>query len=119
MYICFNNHVMSNSKLYKGSLSTIILKLLEEEGKMYGYQISQKVKALTKGKFHITEGALYPALHKLEAEGLLDVEIAKVDNRMRKYYKLTEQGAKESANKLSELAQYINTMQSLLNPKLA
>jgi len=110
---------MGNSKLYKGSLNTIILKLLEEQGKMYGYQISQKVKAMTKGQFHITEGALYPALHKLEAEGLLDVEIAKVDNRMRKYYKLTEQGSIESFNKLNELAEYINTMQSLLNPKLA
>lgn len=111
--------VMSNSKLYKGSLNTIILKLLEEQDKMYGYEISQKVKALTKGELNITEGALYPALHKLEAEGLLDVEIAKVDNRMRKYYKLTEQGAKESVNKLNELAEYIKTMQSLLNPKLA
>lgn len=109
---------MSNSKLYKGSLNTIILKLLSEHGKMYGYEITQKVKSLTKGELNITEGALYPALHKLEAEGLLDVEVAKVDNRMRKYYKLTESGSKETVNKLSELAEYIKTMQSLVNPKL-
>ena len=38
---------MGNSKLYKGSLSTIILKLLEEHGKMYGYEITQKVKEIT------------------------------------------------------------------------
>lgn len=108
---------MKNSKLYKGSLTTIILKLLEETNKMYGYEITQKVKELTKGELNITEGALYPALHKLEADGLLDVEVLKVDNRMRKYYKLTEKGTKETANKLSELQSYIETMQVLLNPK--
>jgi DNA-binding PadR family transcriptional regulator len=110
---------MKNSKLFKGSLNTIILKLLEDNGLMYGYQIAQKVKELTNGEFIITEGALYPALHKLEAEGLLDTEIAEVGNRMRKYYKLTEDGAKESESKLDELANYINTMKILLNPKLA
>ncbi|MGF1555732.1 PadR family transcriptional regulator [Paucihalobacter sp.] len=110
---------MSNSKLYKGSLNTIILKLLSQHDKMYGYEITQKVKALTKGELNITEGALYPALHKLEAGGLLDVEVAKVDNRMRKYYKLTESGTKETVIKMEALADYINTMQALLHPKLA
>lgn len=115
MYIC----VMANTKLYKGSLVTIILKLLDESGKMYGYEITQKVKELTKGQLNITEGALYPALHKLEAEGLLNVEVAKVDNRLRKYYKLTEKGNTETVNKLQELQDYIKTMQVLVNPKLS
>ena len=110
---------MANSKLYKGSLKTIILKLLSEHNKMYGYEITQKVKVLTKGELQITEGALYPSLHKLESEGLLDVEVAKVDNRLRKYYKLTEKGSKETISKLQELEQYIATLQGLLNPKLS
>lgn len=110
---------MGNNKLYKGSLTTIILKLLKENDKMYGYEMTQKVKELTKGELQITEGALYPSLHKLEAEGFLDVEIAKVDNRLRKYYKLTEQGTKETVNKLSELENYIKTMQALVNPKFS
>ncbi|WP_299883735.1 PadR family transcriptional regulator [uncultured Lacinutrix sp.] len=110
---------MSNSKLYKGSLTTIILKLLNESDKMYGYEITQKVKELTKGELKITEGALYPALHKLEAEGLLEVEVKKVDNRLRKYYRLTENGEKETVNKLNELANYISTMQNLVSPKLS
>jgi DNA-binding PadR family transcriptional regulator len=50
MYICFQNESseprndkkMKNSQLYKGSLNTIIMKLLEENGKMYGYEITQK-----------------------------------------------------------------------------
>ncbi|WP_111683368.1 PadR family transcriptional regulator [Winogradskyella tangerina] len=110
---------MSNSKLYKGSLNTIILKLLQVHHKMYGYEITQKVKAITNGELNITEGALYPALHKLEAEGLLEVEVTKVDNRLRKYYKLTSMGNRETVNKLTELAEYIKTMQVLVNSKLA
>ncbi|MBU2949605.1 PadR family transcriptional regulator [Tamlana agarivorans] len=108
---------MKNSQLYKGSLTTIILKLLNENDKMYGYEITQKVKEITKGELKLTEGALYPSLHKLEAEGLLDVEVLKVDNRLRKYYKLTEQGTKETVNKLAELEDYIKTMRALVNPK--
>jgi DNA-binding PadR family transcriptional regulator len=108
---------MGNSNLYKGSLKTIILKLLNEHDKMYGYEITQKVKELTKGDLYITEGALYPSLHKLEAEGLLDVEVLKVDNRLRKYYKLTEEGTKETVNKLAELENYIKNMKALVNPK--
>jgi len=108
---------MKNSQLYKGSLNTIIMKLLEESGRMYGYEITQKVKLITKGELNITEGALYPALHKLEADGFLAVEVEKVDNRMRKYYKLTESGTKETVNRLSELEEFIRNMQSLVNPE--
>ena len=110
---------MGNQKLFKGSLQTIILKLLEANDKMYGYEITQKVKEITKGELNITEGALYPALHKLEAEGLLNVEVAKVDNRLRKYYKLTENGTKEAVNRLAELEEFIKTMQTIVNPKFA
>ena len=75
---------MKNSQLYKGSLTTIVMKLLEENGRMYGYEITQKVKEITQGELKITEGALYPALHKLEADGVLEVEVENVDNRLRK-----------------------------------
>ena len=110
---------MKNSQLYKGSLNTIIMKLLEEQGRMYGYEITHKVKEITKGELNITEGALYPALHKLEADGLLDVEVEKVDNRLRKYYKLTEKGTAETVNRLAELEEFIKNMQTIVNPKLS
>lgn len=110
---------MGNQKLYKGSLQTIILKLLEENDKMYGYEITQRVKELTNGDLQITEGALYPALHKLEAEGLLDVEVAMVDNRLRKYYKLTENGTKETVSRLEEMEEFLRTMQTIVNPKFS
>ena len=108
---------MKSTNLYKGSLVTIILKLLNEHDKMYGYEITQKVKDITKDELQLTEGALYPALHKLEAQGLLDVEVVKNGNRVRKYYKLTEAGTKETVGKLAELESYIRNMRALVNPK--
>ncbi|QYJ69078.1 PadR family transcriptional regulator [Flavobacterium litorale] len=107
---------MKKSSLYKGSLTTIIMKLLEENGRMYGYEITQKVKQITKGELHITEGALYPALHKLEGGGLLEAEVEKVDNRLRKYYKLTEDGKRETVNRMHELEEFIRNMQTLVSP---
>jgi DNA-binding PadR family transcriptional regulator len=109
---------MSSNALIKGSLQTIILKLLEKNEKMYGYEITQKVKELTAGEIKITEGALYPALHKLEAEGLLTTEIQQVDNRVRKYYSLTKDGQKEVSSKLAELQSFVESMQRIINPGL-
>lgn len=106
-----------NSQLYKGSLSTIILKLLSENKKMYGYEITKKVKELSDGNLSLTEGALYPALHKLEADGLLEVQIENIGNRNRKYYLLTQQGKKQTTQKIQEVTEFISQMQSILNLK--
>lgn len=108
---------MSATKFFKGSLSTIILKFLQEEGRMYGYEITQKVKNSSQGKFNITEGALYPMLHKMEAEGILEVEVEKVDNRLRKYYRLTEKGTTETSRKIGELEEYIKTLEGIFKLK--
>jgi PadR family transcriptional regulator, regulatory protein PadR len=66
----------------------------------------------------ITEGALYPMLHKLEAEGMLTVETEMIGNRMRKYYSITHNGKKEVVNRMAEMEAFIRQMQSLLNPKI-
>jgi len=108
---------MSTSPLLKGTLQTIILKLLEDNEQMYGYEITQKVKELTAGEMKLTEGALYPALHKLEADGLLETFNEIVDNRVRKYYRLTEQGGQEVTSKLQEAQAFIEQLQALLNLK--
>ena len=110
---------MSTANLYRGSLTTIIMQLLEREGRMYGYEITQKVREVTNDSLQIKEGALYPALHKLQAQGYLTVEAEKVNNRIRKYYKLTESGEKETVNMLEDLKQYIQDMQLVINPKLS
>lgn len=110
---------MNNSQLYKGILTTVILKLLEENGRMCGYEMTQKVKELTTNEVTLNEGALYPALHKLEAEGLLTVEVVTAGNRMRKYYSITPKGQTETVNRLAELKEFVRHMQLLLNPKVS
>lgn len=110
---------MGNANMYKGFLQAIILKLLSDNNKMYGYEITQKVKDLTKGELQITEGALYPSLHKLETSGVLEVEVVKVGNRLRKYYKLTEKGAGETKKRMEEIQEFLQTIHILLNSKLS
>jgi PadR family transcriptional regulator PadR len=110
---------MSSNPMLKGTLQTIILKLLEDNSRMYGYEITQKVKELTVGEIKLTEGALYPALHKLEADGLLETFTEVVDSRVRKYYRLTEEGGKEVTSKLNEAQAFIEQLQLLLNLKPA
>ncbi|WP_233164750.1 PadR family transcriptional regulator [Pedobacter sp. ASV28] len=106
-----------NNELFKGTLQTIILQLLTENKRMYGYEITQKVKTITNGSLLLKEGALYPALHKLEAEGLLETTTEVVDNRLRKYYALSQSGEKEVVNKLQEAKDFIAQLQLLLNLK--
>jgi DNA-binding PadR family transcriptional regulator len=110
---------MSHSSLYRGNLTAIILQLLETDGRMYGYEITQKVKEKTNGSLKIKEGALYPILHKLEAEGFLTVEVEKVEKRIRKYYKITEAGEEEQVSQLEALREYMTTMEKLFNSKLS
>ncbi len=109
---------MYSSELIKGTLKTIILKLLSENDKMYGYEITQKVKELTGGKIQLTEGALYPTLHALEAQGILTTKAVNVGNRIRKYYSITKTGKKVAAEKVSEFTEFMNTMVYLLDLKL-
>lgn len=106
-----------STELLKGTLKTIVLKLLADNSKMYGYEITQKVKELTGDKIQITEGALYPTLHALEAEGLLITEVEYMGKRVRKYYSLNENGKVRSKEKVSELAEFIETMTFLLDLK--
>ncbi len=114
-YVCR----MKTNELLKGTLKTIILNLLAEHGRMYGYEMVQKVKQQSDGAFELTEGALYPALHKLEADGLLLTEKVTIGKRVRKYYRLTPTGAEVRSTKVTEFADYVRAMQLLLNPKPA
>lgn len=108
---------MYSNELIKGTLKTIILKLLSESDKMYGYEITQKVKELSQDKISITEGALYPLLHQLEAEEIVTVETHSIGKRIRKYYKLTNKGETRAKEKVNEFAAFIQTMQKLLDLK--
>ncbi len=110
---------MYSSELIKGTLKTIVLKLLAENKRMYGYEITQKVKDLTGNKIQITEGALYPTLHALEADGILITETEYIGKRVRKYYSLSKEGKNKSKEKVNEFADFMNTMKFLLEIKPA
>lgn len=105
------------SNLLKGSLQLILLKLLKERGRMYGYELTQVVKEITNGEILLTEGALYPALHKMEKEGFLTTSVELVDNRARKYYSLTHVGKAEVEIKLKETKSFLENLHLLLNLK--
>lgn len=107
------------SKLFRGSLDTIILELLTRKGEMYGYEIAQKVKEISSGELKITEGALYPALHKMEQKGFLSTEVRSIGNRKRKYYTLTEKGKTETVEQVSEMKSFIENLNLIFNPKLS
>lgn len=106
---------MISQEILKGTIKPLIIKLIEEEGEMYGYQITQKVKEISSDRLLITEGALYPALHKLVDEGILVAESKPVGNRERKYYSLTELGKKSAASKLDEVRDSIMTLAQLFD----
>lgn len=104
-------------ELIKGTLKTIILKLLADNKKMYGYEITQKVKELTRDKIQITEGALYPTLHALETDRLVTTQTEYIGKRVRKYYSLSVAGKAKTKEKLNEITEFINTMVFLLDIK--
>ncbi len=108
---------MISNNFIKGLIKPIILKLLAENGKMYGYEITRKVEDLTEGKIKLTFGALYPILHKLEADGIVGTETEMVSNRARVYYLLTEQGKFSAREKIAELEDFVSTLSKLINPE--
>ena len=83
---------MFSNEILKGSIRPLIIKLIKENGRMYGYQITQKVKEISSDSIILTEGALYPALHKLVKDGILHVETEQIGNRERKYYSIPQIG---------------------------
>lgn len=108
---------MYSKELLKGTIEIIILKLLSENEKMYGYEITQRVKELTADRIEISEGALYPLLHKLEATGSLKVESVANGKRIRKYYKLTKTGKVTAKEKIKELHEFMKSINLIMNLK--
>lgn len=108
---------MISSELLKGSLKTIVLKLLKEEGPMHGYAITRRVEELTEGKIKLTYGALYPVLHKLERENVLVTTSENYNNRLRICYSLTPEGHSLIAEKVKELKEFIDSLNWIIEPK--
>ena len=105
---------MFDKELLKGILPIIVLKLLNDNKKMYGYQIMQTVKELSGDKILMKEGSLYPALHKLKESGFVETETENIGKRVRHHYILNEEGKAESAKRESELRDFLETVQKII-----
>jgi PadR family transcriptional regulator PadR len=76
---------------FRGTLPTLILEAVEKEPS-HGYRIAQRIKERSQGVLDFKEGTLYPALHKLENEGLVASSEEIENGRARRYYRITKSG---------------------------
>jgi DNA-binding PadR family transcriptional regulator len=94
--------VIINKELLKGSTVILILTLLERRA-MYGYEMIKEIENKSEGIFTFKEGTLYPILHSLEAEGMVECYWTETDGgRKRKYYKITKLGREHMKEKQDE-----------------
>lgn len=80
----------------RGALRAVLLSLLAEKP-AHGYALARSLEERTKGALALREGSLYPALHELELEGLVEVKLVTVEGRKRRIYRLTTAGKREAA----------------------
>jgi len=81
--------------LIQGTLDLLVLKMLALNS-MNGWDISQRLKQISKDALQVSDGSLYPALHKLEQEGWITAEWRpSANNRRAKFYSLTRAGRKQ------------------------
>ena len=97
---------MSRRELLKGSTETLLLALLSGQP-MYGYQIVKEMEQRSSGYFCFKEGTLYPALHRLEREGLIEGQWNETaSNQLRRYYHISQKGTAELHDREQEWRQF-------------
>ncbi len=108
-----------NRELLKGNTDYLLLSLISQHP-MYGYQIIKELDKRSNGYFRFKEGTLYPALHRLEEEGLVGGKWQLLPSgRQRRYYQLTAKGEKVLAEKMSEWSEFLSAMNMIINPARA
>jgi DNA-binding PadR family transcriptional regulator len=110
---------MPARELIAATTRPLLLGLLAE-GESYGYALIQRVKELSSGQLQWTEGMLYPVLHRLEHEGLIEAEWKEAETgRRRKYYRLTRPGKKAATREREQWLSVHQTLDALWNPATA
>ena len=105
---------MAGSDLFTGTLDVLILKTLSW-GPMHGYAIGRWIRETTGDVLRVEEGALYPALHRLERKGLLEEEWRLTEtNRQAKFYTLTAAGRKHLRAEMQRWSEYSTAVSSVL-----
>ncbi|MDY7077716.1 MAG: helix-turn-helix transcriptional regulator [Chloroflexota bacterium] len=84
-------------QMRKGTTTMAILKLLvDEEEPLHGYEIIRRLEARSQGYFRFKEGLIYPSLHRMEQEGLLESQwLGEPGTRRRKVYTVTDKGMRQ------------------------
>jgi PadR family transcriptional regulator len=100
--------------LLRGTLDLLILKSVSW-GPVHGYAISRFLRETSAEEFHVEEGALYPALRRLEQKGLLESEWGLTDTqRQARFYRLTESGRRQLARDVETWSRYVEAMGRVL-----
>lgn len=100
--------------LFKNSAALLLLRLLEEED-LYGYKIIARLRERSDHTFELKAGTLYPLLHTLEEQGLVEsYEQIAEQSRVRKYYHLTQSGRAHLAKKTEEWYAFSGTVNHIL-----
>ena len=87
----------STGELVQGTLDMLILKT-QARGSMHGYGIAHHIQTVSDEVLRVEEGSLYPALHRLELDGVIDSEWGQsANNRRAKFYRLTARGRRQLA----------------------
>lgn len=110
---------MPSRELIAAATRPLLLAILAE-GESYGYALIQRVTELSNGHLEWTEGMLYPVLHRLEEEGLIEAEWKEAGNgRRRRYYRLTRPGKKAARHEQKEWLSVHQTLDAVWNPATA
>ncbi len=106
---------MAGSNLYTGTLDLLILRALQH-GPCHGYAVSQWIRKCSRGVLQVEEGALYPALHRLEKRGWLDSEWGRTEtNRQAKFYQLTRQGRRQLQTETDRWTEHADAVSAVLS----
>jgi PadR family transcriptional regulator, regulatory protein PadR len=104
------------SGLVQGTLDMLILKTLALEP-MHGYGIGVRIEQISKGVFQVNAGSLFPAIRRMERDGLIAGEWSATENNRRaKYYALTAAGRKQLARETREWNQTADLIAAFLAP---
>jgi transcriptional regulator len=99
---------MTRMDILQGTLDVLILQTLSGDDPLHGYQIARAIKARSDEVLQVEEGALYPALHRLEARGWVHSQWGRSENRRRaKYYRLTDEGRRALAREAEGWDRYV------------
>jgi transcriptional regulator len=100
--------------LLQGTLDLLVLKTLQS-GPTHGWDIAQRIQQVSRDVLKINQGSLYPALHRLEAQGLVASEWGDSENNRRaKFYKLTPSGRKQLATETDSWERFAGAISLIL-----